>query len=155
MTTEQLNSTSKPFRARLSDGSVITYKAMWVGYADFETREDGHASTWENPIDNRRCHWSINGRIVRSVAVVVAGKEYWADELTTAFSELKNNKGSKFVLANLHPENCNDCRDRRDSDFNNMRNTINGALQAIVDQDFPVIIESIKGLPEIVDVSLF
>ncbi|HEX9947184.1 MAG TPA: hypothetical protein VGA98_06555 [Allosphingosinicella sp.] len=154
MATEELNNSSRVFRARLEDGSQVTYKAMWQGYVDLDTREDGRPSTWDHPFDDRRCHWSANGRIVRSVAVVIAGQEYWNDSLTTAFSQGQQGIGSGLVLTELRPENCNDCRDRRESDFADMRNRVNGALAGIVEADLPEVLEGIRGLPGIVEVNL-
>lgn len=154
MAREELNNSTRVFRARLQDGSNITYKAQWQGYAEFDTREDGGPSIWTHPIDDRRCHWSASGRIIRSVAVVVGGQDYWNDSLTTAFSQGSQGEGSEFDLTQLRPENCNDCRDRRESDFANMRNRVNGALAGVVEQDLPIVIEGIRGLPGVVEVNL-
>lgn len=151
---EELNTESRVFRAKLRDGSEITYKAQWVGYLETETREDGHASTWDHPFDDRRCHWSASGRIVRSVAVVVAGREYWDDSLTTAFQQNQQGDGSPFQVAQLRPQNCNDCRDRRNSDFANVRGKVNASLSEVVERDLPAVLEGLRGLPDVLEINL-
>jgi hypothetical protein len=151
---EELNSDSRIFRAKLSDGTEVTYKAQWTGYVDTSVREDGGPSTWDHPFDDRRCHWTGSGRIVRSVAVVIAGEEYWKDSLTTAFQQTHEGEGSSLLLAGLRGENCNDCRDRRDSDFRDLRARVNGALAGVIQTDLPKVLESIRGLPQVVEVNL-
>ncbi len=151
---EALNQDVRLFKAQTKDGSKVTYKVSWQGYADMNVHEDGGPSTFTHPIDDRRCSWNISGYIMRRVAVVVAGQDYWNDSISKVFDSAHGGEGSPFVLLNLHPENCNDCRDRRDSDYNDMKNRVNGSLKAVADADVQDVIAAIKGLPGMVDVNV-
>lgn len=153
-TTENLNETVRTFKAEMKDGSRVTYKVSWQGYMDFDVREDGEPSTWTHPFDDRRCSWSITGRIVRSVAIVIAGQNYIDPRLTQVLYKPVNNVGSSFSLANLHPENCNDCADRRNSDLQDMRSSVNGSLEGTADDDIQNVYKELAGQPEVLHVNV-
>lgn len=148
---EELNGDFRILKARLKDDSAITFKAQWQGYGDFAWSESGKASTWDHPFDDRTCHWTATGRIVRSIAIVLAGQEYWRDDLTTAFTAASANQGSPFQFGDFQAENCGQCEARRESDFRNMREQINGALAGTMEQDLPYVIASLKALPEVLE----
>ena len=151
---EALNQDVRLFKADLQDGSKITYKVAWQGYVDMSVHEDGGPSTWTHPIDDRRCSWNVSGYITRRVAVSIAGQDYWNDQLSTVFNQGHAGEGGAFVVQNLRPENCNDCADRRNSDYGDMKNNVNGSLKSVADSDVQQVITSIKGLPGIVNVNI-
>ncbi|MGU3389126.1 hypothetical protein [Sphingomonas sp. M1A8_2b] len=148
---EELNGNFRILNARLRDKSAITFKAHWQGYGDFSWSESGKGATWDHPFDDRRCHWTATGRIVRSIAIVVVGQEYWRDDLTTAFTAASANQGSAFQFGDFQAENCGMCEARRESDFRNMREQINAALDGTIEKDLPNVIASLKALPEVLE----
>ena len=150
---EDLNQTTRTFRASVNDGSVVLYKVAWQGFVNINVHEDGGPSTWTDPIDDRRCSWNISGWITRRVAISIAGQDYWNDTVSKIFNQGHAGEGGAFVLQNLRPENCNDCRDRRDSDYNDMRNTVNGALEGVANSDVEDVIAAIRGLPGVISVN--
>lgn len=148
---EELNGDFRILNARFKDGSAITFKARRQGYGEFAWSESGKPLTLDHPFDDRRCHWTATGRIVRSIAIVVAGQEYWRNDLTTAFTATSANQGSAFQFGDFQAENCGKCEARRESDFRNMREQINGALAGTVEKDLPNVIASLKALPEVLE----
>lgn len=151
---EDLNSDSRTFNVRFRDGSVILHKVVWHGVMDTWVREDGGPSTFTHPFDDRRCSWGASGAILRQVSVVIAGQEYINNNLTAIFNASSENVGASFVLSSLRPENCNDCQDRRNSDFQNMRNTVNGMVQQVMTGDLPVVQNAIRSSENVIDVTV-
>jgi hypothetical protein len=149
---EELNSDLRTFQVKFKDGSEVLHKVTWHGVMDAHVEEGGGPATWTHPIDDRRCSWGASGAILRQVAVVIAGQEYVNQKLTAVYNANSENVGSSFVVTNLRPENCNDSQARRDSDFQNMRNTINGMLQKVIQSDLPLVQNAIKQSGEVVEV---
>lgn len=151
---EALNQEIRLFRAEMNDGSMAAYKATWQGYADMNWHEDGGPSTWTHPVDDRRCSWTVTGYVIRRVGVEIAGQDYWNDIQNKVFDQHQEGQGNAFVLQNLHPENCGDCANRRDSDYRNMKDYINGTLGQVRDGDIDDVIASIQDLPGVVRVNV-
>lgn len=151
---EALNSVTRLFQGQMQDGTVVTYKAIWQGYRDMAWNESGGPSTLTHPVDNRQCHWTVSGWITRRVAVEIAGQEYFNDNIQRVFNQNKVNQGSDFQVLRLRSENCNDCADRRNSDFDDMANNVNGAIQGTADSDLQSVLADIQGLPGMVQVNL-
>ena len=89
---------------------------------------------------------------MRQVSIIVARQSYIKPDLTAVFNAASQNAGSSFVLSKLHSENCNDCLDRRNSDLQDMRNTVNGKLQLIIASDLEVVKKQIGQSGDIVEV---
>jgi len=151
--TEDLQTDTRVFRVKFGDQSVVTYRVRWSGHMDAWVREDGSPSTWDHPWDDRRCFWSATGYVKRQVMVVVGGQDYMKPDLTTVFTTSHLGEGGSFVLTNLRPENCNDCQPRRDSDFSNVRNAVNGSLQATIGADLETVKSQIRALNDVVEVT--
>ena len=90
---------------------------------------------------------------MRQVFAVIGGQDYEKRDLITVFKTSHAGEGSSFVLTNLRSENCNDCQARRDSDFQNIRNAVNGSLQATIAADLPTVKAQIAALNDVVEVT--
>lgn len=150
---EELNRDSRAFQVEFKDHSIVTYNIEYLGGMDYDVREDGGPSTWTHPFDDRRCSWSLSGAIRRKVSVVIGGETFEKTDLYLAYNANSQNVGSSFVLGNLRPENCNDCADRRASDFQNMRNNVNGMLQQVIASDLPLVEAKIRQSGNVVKVT--
>ena len=136
---ETVDTRERTFRVKYQDGTTELYKVRWQAQRSIDVREDGHPAEpfAGRPFDTRTCHWSINAYISRRVFLVARnGKEFENVEKARVFNSDFTNQGSSFVLANLRPENCNDARARRDSDWNDTRRKLLGAVPSVSTSDF-------------------
>lgn len=145
--TENLQSDSRVFRVQFRDSGIITFRVEYHGSIDAWVREDGGPAVWpSHPIDDRRCFWGATGKIIRSVVAVIGGENYVKKEALEVYTKPMAGEGSSFVVTNLASENCNQAQARRDSDYQNVRNAVNSALQSTIDQDIPKVKTFFQGL---------
>ena len=139
---EVVQTSERTFRVRYKDGVVELYKVRWVATRDMSSREHGGpAKPLEGKFtDDRRCEWSINGGITRTVSLVTRnGKEFINADKTKVFNSDFRNEGTSFDLTTLRPGNCNDTAARRDSDYNDARQKLLEAMGPIVSNDFEAV----------------
>jgi len=134
---ENLRTTERPARATYADGTAENYMAVYTGVVDLAQNESGEASTLTHPIDDRRCSWSLQTYVRRQIFQVnKAGHRSIYEKLTTVFSPPAfHNEGTSLNVWTLHPGNCNDTRERRDSDINNAKSALINGFQTIVNSD--------------------
>ena len=89
---------------------------------------------------------------MRQVLVVIAGQDYEKKDLVQVFKAAHAGEGGEFKVFELRPENCNDCQARRESDFQNIRDKVNGGLQGIINADLDTVKQALKSLADVVEV---
>jgi hypothetical protein len=139
---EAVGTAERTFRVKYRDGTVELYKARWVASRELSVQEHGGpAKPFEGkPFDDRRCQWSINGGIVRTVSLVTRnGREFINADKTRVFNSDFRNEGTSFDFTTLRPGNCNDTAARRDSDFNDARRVLSEALEPTAARDLETV----------------
>jgi hypothetical protein len=135
-------SAERTFRVKYRDGTVELYKVRWVASRDMAVNEEGGpAKPFEGKfVDDRRCRWSINGGITRTISLVTRnGREFINADKTRVFNSDIRNEGTSFDLFTLRPGNCNETAARRDSDFNDVKRSLVEALAPTVARDLETV----------------
>jgi hypothetical protein len=139
---EVVSSAERSFRVKYRDGTVELYKVRWVATSELSTTEHGGpAKPLEGKfVDDRRCQWSIDGGITRSVSLVTRnGKEFINADKTKVFNSDFRNEGTSFDLLTFRPGNCGDTAARRNSDFADAKRATTAALAPTVARDFETV----------------
>jgi hypothetical protein len=61
-------------------------------------------------------------------------------------------KGSDFKVTQLRPENCGDADARFNSDVNDAKNNVMGAMDGVIANDLSKVTSDLTGLPNVVAV---
>lgn len=125
------------------DGFKEFFRATWEAKLDVHVREDGHpAIPLEGKlVDNRRCSWAIQSAIERQFGLLSRSGEFYPNpKLSKAyFQDFRNNGNALVILNGFRPENCEDCKDRRNSDISNAERDLVSAFPELVDADLELL----------------
>lgn len=139
---------TRTLQVKYQSGAAEKYVVKWTGIVSGEWREDGHPAIplkgWF--VDTRQCFWTINFFVTRQVFLANQnGELFEKKDLATPLSARLENKGSDLKIINgFRPENCNDARDRRESDINNARVHVRQSLPAVAKNDLSAVFASLK-----------
>lgn len=124
------------------NGSTETYIAEYTASMNVNRWESGHPSEplrmppWLT--DTRQCHWEITSQIKRRIALVsVSAQTYWSSGFTQPYLKEMTGKGSDFIVINMASENCGQALARFESDVNDVKSHLTGALDAVIKMDTP------------------
>ncbi|MGH8608490.1 MAG: hypothetical protein ACREX9_14075 [Gammaproteobacteria bacterium] len=139
---EEVMHRDRRFLARYSDGTTERYLVSYRGFVKQYMKESGHSV---NPrydwfVDTRRCHWAIDGRIIREVLLVHRSDrqipyEIRHEKLSKRWNVPYTSKDSDSVFTRILPGGCNDAWERFERDANKARYRVKGELRRISNQD--------------------
>jgi hypothetical protein len=144
---EQLTSAQRAVQVRYKSGETEHYVVTWSADVTMSVGEDGGPSKplEGHFVDDRRCHWSINGGITRQVFLVSrTGQQYASPTLSKVYNKAQANEGSSFLLVGLRSENCGDAAGRRSSDYENMKRAVLGVFHATIEHDLGSVKEEVR-----------
>lgn len=135
---ETVGARQKSFQVTYLDGSKETYVARYRALVSYRKWQTGEASKPMSGhfIDDRQCHWDITTQVDRDVCLTSkSGQQFCQGSMSRVYGTSKAGKGSDFVLLKLHPETCGDAEGRYNSDVNDAKNAVGGALDGVMQND--------------------
>jgi hypothetical protein len=153
---EILGKETRPFLVKYENGVVEKYVVEWTAnLAANKWESGGPAKPLEGKfIDDRQCHWTINGTVIRRVSLAnQSGELFEKKDLATPFESNFKNEGAGFKLLQLSPENCGDADARYQSDLNDSRNALRKNLSLVVKNDMPDVMAVMRTWPKVKEVS--
>lgn len=135
---ETVGMRQKSFLVTYADGSRETYVARYRALVSYRKWQTGEASKPMSGhlFDDRQCHWDITTQVDRDVCLTSkSGQQFCQGALSRVYGTSKAGKGNDFVLLKLHPETCGDAEGRYNSDVNDAKNAVSGALDGVMQND--------------------
>lgn len=153
--TEEVGRLPSTFVINYKDGSKENIVIRYVGDAALNVSQTGSASTWNHPIDNRRCSWSTEASVTRQLCIVSKTLgEQCEGNYTKVFYVTGAGAGDVFnpFKLDFQGENCNSACGRFNADFNNAKTAVTESLNGVYEQDFKPFLEQIKQKSEIANI---
>lgn len=153
---EEVGRIPSTFVINYEDGTKENMVIRYVGQASLNVSQSGSSSTWNHPVDSRRCSWSTEATVTRQLCIVSKSLgEQCEGNLTQVFYITGGGHGKSFnpFKADLQGENCNRACGKFVGDYNAAKKAVSDSMNGIFNEDFKPFLEQVKQKPGIQSIS--